>query len=366
MTRARSSPNGILRAFLYSGAAQYPPIRHLAVKQTPSIGLRWRFGKPPSACRNWAIENNGPSVPGISSAGVINSTAPTDGEDVDDHPAIATDCGGNWVVIWESKKGAPGDFGNDYDISVSYSKDDGLTWSDTAGLNNTASFDGLSDDRFPEIAADGRGNWVAVWESTYDFDQMGNDDYDIVTSFSSDIGQTWSPTARLNSTASIDGEYDDDEFARITTDGKGHWLTVWESGYVIDGAPNVYSEILASRSIDNGKSWSAPSIVDLAGPSGRPSNNFYPDVATDSSGNWVVVWITGYDRDELHPQPGDVAVELSTDEGKSWANGAFVNSAAYTFYSTADTYPPCYRCLGSLDCGLGDQLRFLELFPDGL
>ena len=84
---------------------------------------------------------------------------PPDGEfDILEHTlSVAPD--GALVVAWTTPTG------DDIDIWASYSRDRGLSWSVPGPLNSNWIEDGdEADDRYPFIANDGNGNWVAVWE----------------------------------------------------------------------------------------------------------------------------------------------------------------------------------------------------------
>ena len=63
-----------------------------------------------------------------------------------------------------------GTFGEDWDLLVARSTDNGATWSAPAALNNNAFWDKW-DDMGPQVTTDKQGNWVAVWRSN---DGLGN------------------------------------------------------------------------------------------------------------------------------------------------------------------------------------------------
>ena len=67
-----------------------------------------------------------------SPAQPLNNNAATDGEVGDYYPDITTDGAGHWVCVWCAA--VPGASDRDFDISVSRSGDDGLTWSDPQRL----------------------------------------------------------------------------------------------------------------------------------------------------------------------------------------------------------------------------------------
>ena len=118
------------------------------------------------------------------------------GFDTDDEwsPELVTDGLGTWFATWYSYNDLGGTIGTDSDILFSRSVDNGATWSTAAPFNaNAASHSGR--DEFLRMAADGLGNWVAVWQSEDDLDATIGTDFDILFTRSDDNGLTWSPIA---------------------------------------------------------------------------------------------------------------------------------------------------------------------------
>ena len=93
-----------------------------------------------------------------------------------------------------------------------------------APLNTNATTTDPGSDVVPELATDGFGHWVSVWQSS---DQLGGTiegDYDILVSRSTDNGATWTAAAALNTNAGND--FRDDIWPQVTTDRLGHWVAV--------------------------------------------------------------------------------------------------------------------------------------------
>lgn len=135
-----------------------------------------------------------------TSAMALNTDAGTDlGSDFD--PRIASDGAGAWVAVWV------GDDTTEYDIKVSRSIDNGETWTAPAFLNSNAALD-TEPDHAPDVATDGAGNWIAVWMSTDTLGGMIGNDWDILVSRSSDNGENWTAVAPLNTDASSDSRAD--------------------------------------------------------------------------------------------------------------------------------------------------------------
>ena len=118
---------------------------------------------------------------------LVNSNATT-GTTPDRFPRLATDGAGNWVAVWESEE-EPGEYGFDNDIFGARSTDNGASWSTAIPLNTSASTDS-AEDYNPAIAANGTGNWVAVWYGGEDVSGAGTDDDIFLTRFTLSTGGT--------------------------------------------------------------------------------------------------------------------------------------------------------------------------------
>jgi len=256
------------------------------------------------------------------SAQALNTNADTDSGD-DAAPQITTDGAGHWVAVWYSDDSLGGTIGTDLDILVSRSSDNGQTWTAPAALNSNAATDGSSEQDFsPQVTTDGAGHWVAAWSSTNDLGGTIGADFDILVSRSNDNGQTWTAPAALNSNAATDSDWDDSP--QVTTDGAGHWVAVWHSGdFGID------YDILISRSSDNGQTWTAPAALNTN--AGTDSgNDFHPEVTTDGAGHWVAVWVSNDSLGATIGTDYDVLVSRSVDNGQTWTAPAALNTNADT------------------------------------
>ena len=222
-----------------------------------------------------------------SAPAALNSNAGSDsGWDWD--PQVTTDDGGNWVAIWTSTENLfdenlGGTIGEDIDILVSRSTDNGATWTAPAALNTNAATDWGSD-WLPQVTTDGAGNWLTVWYSSEPWVGSGiGTDYDILMSRSTDNGATWTDPAALNTNATTDYPTND-SLPQVTTDGGGNWLAVWQSMSL-----GMDRDILVSRSTDNGTTWIAPAALNTNAATDSGSDE-YPEVTTDGAGNWLAVW----------------------------------------------------------------------------
>jgi hypothetical protein len=246
----------------------------------------------------------------------LNTNAATDSGD-DEHPQVTTDGGRNWVAVWRSDENLSGTIGTDYDILVSTSTDNGVSWTPPAALNTNAATDSRGDLR-PQVTTDGEGNWVAVWDSWDDLGGTLGPDFDILVARSTDNGITWTPPAALNTSAASDSG--EDYSPQLTTDGGGKWVAVWYSSENLGGTFGTDYDILVARSMDNGGMWTAPAAVNTNAPSDS-EDDYRPQVATDGGGNWVAVWES---RENLGGTLGtdyDVLVARSTDtDGDGYDN----------------------------------------------
>lgn len=136
-----------------------------------------------------------------SSPAPLNTNASSD-TGIDGDSWIATDQRGNWVVVWVSSENLGGAVGSDYDIFVAHSSDNGATWSSPAAMNSNATSDSIGDFD-PRIATDEQDRWVCVWENSGSVFGLGNDT-DVLVSLSADNGTSWTPLAPLNTNAASD------------------------------------------------------------------------------------------------------------------------------------------------------------------
>jgi len=218
-------------------------------------------------------------------AAALNTNAPTDsGDDV--RVQLTTDGEGNWVAVWRSDDDLSGTIGPDYDVLVSRSTDDGVTWSPPVALNTNAATDSGSDYQ-PQVTTDRGGIWVAAWWSNEPLGGTIGTDYDILMSRSTDNGSTWTPPAPLNTNA--DSDSGGDHYLQVTTDGAGNWLAAWDSWDTLGGTIGTDDDILFARSTDGAASWTTPAALNTNAATDS-GHDLRPQVTTDGGGNWLVVW----------------------------------------------------------------------------
>jgi hypothetical protein len=263
----------------------------------------------------------------------LNTNAATD-SGYDTGPQVTSDGGSNWVAVWYSDDTLGGTIGTDFDILVSRSTDNGATWTAPAALNTNAAADSGTDDS-PQVTTDGLGRWVAVWRSDDSLGDTIGTDWDILVSRSINNGASWTAPAALNTNAATDTGWDHEP--QVTTDGLGHWVAVWKSNDSLGGTIGTDDDILVSRSTDNGATWTAPAPLNTnaATDAGHDGG---PQVATDGLGGWVAVWESNDSLGGTIGTDGDILVSPSTDNGATWTAPAPLNTNAATD-TGEDRYP---------------------------
>ena len=234
-------------------------------------------------------------------------------------PRISSAGTGEWLLVWTSWNGGP--FG-DYDIFFSRSEDDGENWSLPAPLNPNADIDS-EDDELADIANDGAGNWIAVWESTGRLSSTIGTDADILMSRSSDNGATWAPPTVVNTDAYTDSRADNEP--TIETDGSGNWVVAWES--IPLGVNGADRDIYVSRSVDFGSTWSSVQPLN-SNAANDHAHDYRPQLAVDSSAMWLAVWAP---LDYLDAWSDiDIFMARSDTNGSSWSEPKAINPNAAT------------------------------------
>jgi hypothetical protein len=263
-------------------------------------------------------------------AAALNGNAATDSGS-DREVRIASDGAGSWLAVWRSSDSLNGTIGTDDDILFARTTDGGATWTPPAALNSNAATDSGSD-RQVQIATDGAGSWLAVWDSSDSLGGTIGTDYDVHFSRSTDAGATWAPAAALNSNAATDSS--GDGLAGIATDGEGNWVVVWVSDDSLGDTIGADADLFFSRSTDAGATWSPPAVLNSNAATDNPDPwwgvDTTPVVAADGAGNWLAVWASDY-RLPGEPFPlddWDIFVARSADGGATWSPAAALNANA--------------------------------------
>ena len=186
-------------------------------------------------------------------------------------PGVASDASGNFVVIWESFNqdgpGGWGVFGQRFNAA-------GVPQGSYFQVNSYTT----GNQRFPRAAVDASGNFVVVWTS------YGQDDGTGV------FGQRFNASGVRQG-----GEFQLNAYttgfqstASAAVDGAGNFVVVWSSRYQ-DGA-NI--GVIARRYNASGVPQGNEFVVNTF-TTGDQATFFSSSVASDPSGNFVVVWRSG-------------------------------------------------------------------------
>lgn len=173
----------------------------------------------------------------------LNSNA---GGDISDDVSLtlASD-GAVFIAMWSADHALAGTLGTDRDVLFARSTDGGASWSAPAALNTNAATDSGDDAPLSrgEVAGDGRGNWIALWDSNDSLGGTIGTDWDMLAAHSSDGGTTWGTPEPVKSES--DGIWPDGA-GDLVGDSRGRWVAVWSSGDGRLGNGNEW-DILCSR-----------------------------------------------------------------------------------------------------------------------
>jgi len=188
--------------------------------------------------------------------------------------SVASDSKGDFVVAWHSN-GSPGNDTSDLSVQGERYSAGGAAIGGQFQVNTyTTSFQSS-----PDVASDANGNFVVVWESN---GSAGTD-----ASLTSIQGQRYAANG-----SAIGGQFQVNSYTSLTqltpavaSDSKGNFIVVWGS----DGSPGTdtssYS-IQGQRYNASGAALGAQFQVNTY----TTGTQFYPSVASDSFGDFVVAW----------------------------------------------------------------------------
>jgi len=178
---------------------------------------------------------------------------------------VAADASGNFVVVWQSlgqDGSGDGIFGQRYDHA-----------GNKLGKEFRVNSYSPSNQVAPSVASDTSGNFVVVWDS---YAQDG--------SFNGIFGQRYdSAGSKLGSEFRVNSYTTNTQrYGSVASDASGNFVVVWES-YRQNGS---YQDIFGQRYDSGGGALGAEFHVNT-------TSHYYqrfPSVASDASGNFVVVW----------------------------------------------------------------------------
>jgi hypothetical protein len=173
---------------------------------------------------------------------------------------LAIDESGTWLALWTSEDGLASAGGSGYHVVVATSNNDGADWTEPRPIDPVARGDST-----PRIASDGHGNLLLTWSTRCDWGKTLGTDPDVMASLSTERGATWRVPTALNTNAVVDDwrDYNGD----LATDGQGNWVAVWESNNTPPGTLGGDFDIYVSHSGDNGLTWTAPTVINDDAPS---------------------------------------------------------------------------------------------------
>ncbi|HYC54516.1 MAG TPA: DUF4215 domain-containing protein, partial [Candidatus Binatia bacterium] len=236
----------------------------------------------------------------------------------DERPDIATDGQGNWVVVWDRRTN--GDTSSD--IFFSRSTDNGTSWSAPAVLNSN--FGGSAFDRFPDIEAD-ETSFVVAWTTS----NFGGD-RDIAFSVSSNDGVSWSATAPLNSNANtpvVAPNLGEEGSVSLAVTSAGLWAAAWHSNDNLGGTKGTDFEIFAAAATSPAFAWS-PMVRVTESSIGTPELDDEPSLAA-SDDVFVLAWRSANTLGGTTGADLDILFSTSTN-GLAWSAPAALNGDADT------------------------------------
>ena len=191
-------------------------------------------------------------VQGVQDARSSSATFLGDGQN-SKNPQVAVDNNGNAVAVWEEWE-----VGSDH-WSIYSARYSSGAWGAAKLIDN-----GAYPAHNPEVAMDGKGTAIAVWE------QFDGAYFSIYSAHYS--SGAWG-TAKLIETAAGDALD-----SQIAMDSNGNAMVVWKQS---DGAQvHIYSARYSAGH------WGTPKMIDTG-----VGDSYYPQIAMDDHGNAVAVWM---------------------------------------------------------------------------
>jgi hypothetical protein len=180
---------------------------------------------------------------------------------------VASDTSGNFVVAWASD----GQDGSQYGIFGQRYASSGMPLGAEFPVNTYTT----GSQRNPSIAADASGNFVVAWHSdTQDSSVLG-----VFGQRYASSGAPLGPEFRINTfTTNSQG------YPSIASDSSGNFVVVWQSPGQDGSGSGVFGQRYASSGAPLGSEFRVNTYT--TGFQG------YPYVAADTSGNFVVVWMS--------------------------------------------------------------------------
>jgi len=263
-------------------------------------------------------------------------------------PSVASDAKGDFVVVWQGQ----GTFGTDtseYSIQGQRYTSSGAMQGSQFQVNTyTSSFQLL-----PSVSSDANGDFVVVWQS------YGSSGTDTGTAGGFSIqGQRFA-----SSGTSLDGQFQVNTYTSsfqaqpsVSSDANGDFVVVWESNGSA-GTDRSGSSIQGQRYASSGTPLGGQFQVN----SYTTNNQYYPSVATDSYGDFVVVWqsygSSGTDTGTFSVQ-GQRFASSGTPLGGQFQVNTYTTAGQYAPSVTSDArgnFVVAWTSYGSFDTDASDS-----------
>jgi hypothetical protein len=187
--------------------------------------------------------------------------------DVQSYPSVAADASGNFVVVWQSFH----QDGDGYGVfGQRYASSGAPLGPEFRASTHIPSFQG-----FPSVAADPSGDFVVVWQS---FLQDGSY-FGVFGQRFAVSGTPLGPEFQVN-TFILDYQYVPD----VVSDASGNFVVTWMSNLEDGSYAGVFGQRYASSGAPLGSEFRVNTYTTYS--------QGVPSVAADSSGGFVVVWVS--------------------------------------------------------------------------
>ena len=187
------------------------------------------------------------------------------------NPAVAMDSDGDFVIVWESYTPV-----TSYDIFARIYNSQGVAQDAEFRVNTFAT----NNQTYPSVAMDADGDFVVAWTSYY---QVGNN-YNIFARIYDSSGDTQSAELQINSSYITHIQ----QFPSVAMDADGDFVVTWQSDRQDGDAYGVFSRKYNSSGVAQDVEFQVNTYT--------AGSQTYPSIATDSDGDFVVVW-TSEDQD---------------------------------------------------------------------
>jgi hypothetical protein len=180
-------------------------------------------------------------------------------------PSVAMDSDGDFVVVW----GSNSQDGSGYGIYGQRYNASGVAQGSEFGVNSYTT----SNQQLPSVAMDSDGDFVVVWESTI---QDGSN-YGI-------YGQRYNASGVAQGSEFIVNSYttSNQRVPSVAMDNDGDFVVTWQSDGQDGSGAGVYGQRYNASGVAQGSEFLVNTYT--------TNNQGPPSVATDSDGDFVVVW----------------------------------------------------------------------------